>query len=105
MELAGVAAGQPAIADHGVAVHLHQAGGGADAGALGQVLEDRQGLLLAQLGAEQRGALPLREAAFAGAAVEHAALPVLAVAGADRQVANPSLSKVGATLVLTAEAG
>jgi hypothetical protein len=100
-----VAAGQPGVADHGVAVHLHQPGGGADAVALGQVLEDRQRLLLGQLGAEQRGALLLREPRLAGAAAEQAAALVLAVAGADRQVVDPSRAEVGATLVQAAEAG
>jgi len=98
-------AGEPGVADHRIAVHFHQSCGGADAGSIGQVLEDRQRLLVAQLGAEQRGSLPLGEAGLASATVEHAALLVFAVAGEDGQVAGSAFPIVGAILVLTAESG
>src|SRR5262249_8319397 len=80
-------------------------GGGADAVALGQVREDRQRLVRAQLGAEQRGPLALREPRLAGAAVEHAAPLVLAVAGADRQGVDTSLAEGRTMLGQAAEAG
>src|SRR4051794_36666960 len=35
VELAGMVAGQPAVANDGIAIHLHESGGGADAVALG----------------------------------------------------------------------
>jgi hypothetical protein len=56
-----MSAGQAAVADDRVAVHLHQPGGGADAVALGQVLQHRQGLLLGQLRSEQGRPLALGE--------------------------------------------
>src|SRR5205823_1965080 len=79
--------------------------GGADAVAVGQVLEDRQRWLLGQLGPEPGRPLPLGEPRLAGAAVKHPALLVLAVAGADRQVAGPALAMIGAVLVQATEAG
>jgi hypothetical protein len=104
VELAGVLAGQSGVADHGVAVHLHQASGGPDAVAFGQVLEDRDGLLLGQLRAEQGRPLAFGEAVLAGAAVEQPALLVLAVAGADGQVSEPALAVIRTLLVHAAEA-
>src|SRR5512135_2524574 len=105
VELPGVVAGQPAVTDDGIAIHRHQSGGGADAVPLGAVLEDRQGLILGQLRPEQGRPLALGEPRLAGAAVQHPALLVLAVAGADRQVAEPALAVVGAVLVLATETG
>jgi hypothetical protein len=97
-------AGQACVADHGVAVHLHQPCGGPNAVAFGQVLEDRDGLLLGQLRAERGRPLALGEAIFARAAVEQSTLLVLAVAGADGQLADASLAVIGALLVHAAEA-
>jgi hypothetical protein len=67
VQLPGVVAGQPAVADDRVAVHLHQPGGGAGAVALGLVLEDRRRLFLGQLGAEQGRPLAFGEPGLAGA--------------------------------------
>jgi hypothetical protein len=105
VELAGVLAGQSAVADDRVAIHLHQPRGGADAVPLGQVLENRQGLLLSQLRPEQGRPLALGGPRLTRAAVEHPALLVLAVTRADGQVADPPLAVVGAPLVLATEAG
>src|SRR5262249_57737740 len=105
VESLGVLAQQSAVADHGVAVHAGQPRRGPHAGAVGEVLDDRQGLLRRQDGAVQRGALALGEAGLAGAAIEQAVLLRLAVAAADGQVALPPLAVVGAVRVLAAEAG
>ena len=83
-------AGQP---HHGVAVDADQAFGLADAVALDQVLEDRDGLLRGQAGVEQRGALALGEAGVARPAVEQADVPLLAVAVTDREIAGVALSR------------
>ena len=104
VELAGVLAGEPGVADHGVAVHLHQPGGGADAVAFGEVLEDRGGLLLGQLRAEEGRPLAFGEPSLAAAAVEQPPELVLAVEGADGQVIAASLAVVGALGVQAAEA-
>jgi hypothetical protein len=58
VELAGVVAGRAAVADHRVAVHLHQPGGGADAGPLGEVLEERE--RLSSVSCETNRGAPLR---------------------------------------------
>jgi hypothetical protein len=91
VELTGVSARHAAVADDRVVVHLHRPRGGADAVPLGKVLEDRQRLVLGQLGPELGRHLPLREPRLGRAAVEHPALLVLAGAGADRQVPSPRL--------------
>src|SRR5689334_10075177 len=96
---------EPAVADHRVAVHADQPRGGPDPVAVGQVLDQGQGLLRRQSGAEQRGALALGEAGLAGAAVEQPILLGLAVMAADGQVAVPPLGVVGAIGALAAEAG
>ena len=96
-------AGQASVTDHGVAVHLHQPSGGSNAVAFGEVLEDRDGLLLGQLRAEQGCSLAFGETVLAGAAVKHPALFVLAVAGADGQVAETAFAVIGALLVHAAE--
>ena len=70
MELLGVAAGLEAEADDGVLVDADQAAGLADAAAVGQVPQDRDGLVAGQAGVEQGRALALGEAGLAGAAAE-----------------------------------
>ena len=96
---------ESAVADHRVAVHADQPRGGPDPVAVGEVLDQVEGLVRGQSGAEQRGALALGEAGLAGAAVEQADLLRLAVMAADGQVAVPPLAMVGAIRVLAAEAG
>ena len=76
----------------------------ADAAALVEVLEDREGLLLGEMAAVQRRALALGEAGPAGVAVELAELLVLAVAAADREVAGVAPAVERTVGILAAEA-
>ena len=105
MEFAGVFAHQSAVANHRVAVHAHQPRGGSDPGAVGQVFDQVDGLLLGQTTAEQGGPLPLREAGLAGTAVEEPMLLGLAVAATNGQIAVVPLAIIGAIRVLATEAG
>src|SRR6185312_5265422 len=73
--------------------------------AVGEVLDEGQGLLRRQSGAEQRGALALGGAGRAGAAVEQPIQLGLAVMAADSQVAMPPLAMVRAIGTLAAGAG
>jgi hypothetical protein len=94
-------AGQPA---DGVGIDADQASGGADAAALVEVLEHRESPLFGEMAVEQGRALALGEATLAGLAVEQSDLALLAVAGADREVAGVTAAVEGALRVLTAEA-
>ena len=94
-----------AVADHRVAVHADQPSGGPHPVAIGQVFDQLDGLLLGQARSEERSALAFGEAVLAGPAVEEPMLLGLAVAGADRQIADAPLAVVGAIRVLAAEAG
>ena len=76
---------------------------GEAAAAVLEVLEDGQGFVVRQSGAEQGAALAFGEAALAGAAGEQAAL-LLAVAKGDAEVAVTAQAVVGALGVLAAEA-
>ena len=82
----GVLTGQQGQPRDRVLVDPDQAGRLADAAPLGQVLQDRQDLVVRQLGVEQRRPLELGEPGLAGLAVEQ---PVagLAEVVADREVA------------------
>ena len=73
----GVPAGQEGQPRDGVLVDPDQPGGLADATALGEMLEDRQDLLVREFGVEQRRALELGEPGLTCVAVEQAvfALP------------------------------
>jgi hypothetical protein len=104
MSVVGVSPGQLGQSDDRIAVDVDQAPGLSDAAALGEVLEHRAGLLLGQVGVEQRGALALGEAVLAGVAVEQADVVLLAVAVADREVCGVSLAVEGAVGILAAEA-
>jgi hypothetical protein len=105
VEGTGVAAGEATVADHGVGGHADEPGGGPHTVTVGQMLKDREGLLRGQLRAEQRRALAFGEPIPAGAAVQEPDVPVLAVTGADRQVAEATLAVVGTVVVLAAETG
>ena len=94
-------AGQPS---DGVGVDADQASGGADAAALVEVLEHGEGLLLGEMAVEQGRALALGEARLARLAVEQSDVALLAVAGADREIAGVTGAVEGALRVLTAEA-
>jgi hypothetical protein len=100
-----MASGQPAVADHGVGGHADKSSGGPHAAAIGDVLEQGDGLVLGQLRSEEGRASAFGEPVAAGAAVQEPDVLVLAVAGADRQVVEATLAEVGATLVLAAEMG
>ncbi|HJZ56878.1 MAG TPA: hypothetical protein VKE74_18055 [Gemmataceae bacterium] len=105
MSVVGVLTGGTGEPDDGVAVDADEPPGGADAAPLVEVLEDGQGLLLGEVAAVQRGALPLGEAGPAGVAVELAELLVLAEATADREVAGVAPAVERAVRVLAAEVG
>src|SRR5262245_20766624 len=98
-------AGHPAVADHGVGGHADEPGGGPHPGAVGEVPEDRVGLLRAQLRTEQGRPLALGESVAAGRAVQESDVPMLAVARAGRQVAEAAPDMTGTVVVLAAEAG
>jgi hypothetical protein len=101
----GVAAGQSAVADHGVGGHADEPGGGPHAGAVGEMPEDRDGLVRGELRAEQGRAPAFGEPIAAGAAIQQPNVLVLAVAGAHRQVAEAPLAVIGAVVILAAETG
>jgi hypothetical protein len=105
MSVVGVLPGGAGEADDGIAVDADEAPGLADAVALGQVLQDRDGGLLGEVAAIQRRALALREAGAAGVAVELPELLVLAESAADRVVAGVALAVERAVRILAAEAG
>ncbi len=103
VEVAGVRAGPSAQAADGGAVHLAEPAGLADAAPLGDVLQDRFGLAGWEPGVEQGGPLALGETGLAGAAAEHAAGLVGAVATGHRQVSRAPLAVVGAVGIQAAE--
>ena len=100
-----MAPGQPAVADHGVGGHADESGRGPHAAAIGDVLEQRDGLVLVQLRPEEGRSLAFGEPVAAGAAVEQSDVLVRAIAGADRQVVKAPLAVVGAMRILAAKAG
>jgi hypothetical protein len=104
VEPAGVVAGEQAEATDGVLTDADQAGGLADAAAVGEVGEDGQELVARQAGTEQGRALALGEAGLAGRAVEEAVLLPGAVAHADGEVAVVAPAAVRAGGVEAAEA-
>src|SRR5512144_1990310 len=104
VEVAGRLAGEPAQAADRAAVHLAEPAGLADAAPLGDVLQHRFGLPRWQPGVEQRCPLPLREAGLAGAAAEHAAGLVGAVATGHGQGSGTTLTVGGAPGIQAAEA-
>jgi hypothetical protein len=105
MSVVGVLPGGAGQADDGVAVDADEAAGLADAAALGQVLQNRDGGFLGEVAAIQRRALALREAGAAGVAVELSELLVLAESAADREVTGAALTEERAVRILAAEAG
>jgi hypothetical protein len=68
------------------------------------VLEDGEGLSFGEMAMEQGRALAFGEAVLAGLAVEQSDVVLLAVAGADREIASVTGAVEGALRVLTAEA-
>src|SRR5262249_13414479 len=100
----GVLASQPCQPQDRVAMDPDQPCGLTDAVALGQVVEDREGLLGREFGAEEGRALVLGESGLARVAVEQPEMLVFAEEATDREVAGvPSPVEVTAG-VLAAEA-
>jgi hypothetical protein len=97
-------AGEAGQSDDGVGIDADQASGGSDAAALVEVLEHGEGLLLGEMGVEQGRALALGEAVLARLAVEQADVVLLAIAGADGEIAGVAAGVEGALGVLAAEA-
>jgi hypothetical protein len=103
VELPGLVAGQAAEPADGVVLDSDEPSGLAGAAALGEVVQDGEGLGLGEAGVEQGGALALGEAVLAGAAGEHPPLLAGAVAEADPEVVPAALTVIGALRVLAAE--
>jgi hypothetical protein len=89
--------------DDGVAVDADEAPGLADAVALGQVFQDRDGGLFGEVAAIQRRALALRETGATALAVELSELLVLAESAADREIAGVPPAVERTIRVLAAE--
>jgi len=104
VQLAGVVAGAQGQAGDGVLADADQAGGLADAAAVGEVGQDGQELVLRQVGPEQGRALALGEAGATGGAVQEAVGVIAAVAHADGELASVTSAVVGAVGVEAAEA-
>jgi hypothetical protein len=96
--------GLAAVAGDGLPVDADEPARRSDAVALGDVMEDRDGLLRRQVGAEERGALALGEAGLAGPAAEPAAGFLRAVARGDGAISGPPLAVLGAAGIQAAEA-
>jgi hypothetical protein len=96
-------AGTAAVAADGVGMDVDQAGRLADAATLVDVSEDREGLVLGQAGAIERGALALREAGAAPPAIELTELPLLAESAGDGEISGAAASEVGAAGIQATE--
>jgi hypothetical protein len=96
--------GSAGQAADGVLINADKPPGGADAAALVQVLEDGEGLLLGEMAVEEGRPLALGEAVLAGVAVKQSDVVLVAVAGADREIAGVAAGIDGAVGVLAAEA-
>jgi hypothetical protein len=102
---AGMFAGDSAVAADGIGMDLDQASGFADATALVDVLEDRDDLILGQVGAVQRGTLAFGEAGAAGAAVELSILSELAESSGDGEVFVTAAAEVRTLGILATKLG
>src|SRR5947209_7821772 len=96
MSVAGVWPGPFRQADHRIGVDVDEASGLPDATAFAEVVEHGAGLLLGQVGVEQRRAFALGEAVLAGLAVEQADVVVLAVARTDGETSGVGSAEEGA---------
>jgi hypothetical protein len=101
----GVVAGLAGVSGHGVTVDAHEPLGLADAAALGEMIEDGDGLIFGQVRAEQGCALSLGEAVAAGSASEEADRVVLTVATADGEIFPAPDAMIGAVGIQAAESG
>ena len=103
MSVVGMNSGGACQADNGVAVDADEAPGLANAVALGQVVEDRDGGRFGEVATIQWCALTLGEAGPAGVAVELAELLLFAVVAADREVAGVTFAVERTAGILAAE--
>jgi hypothetical protein len=87
-----------------VLIDPDEASGGSNAAALVEVLKHGVGLLLGEMAVEEGRPLALGEAVLARLAVQQSDVVLLAVAGADREIAGIAAGVEGALGVLTAEA-
>jgi hypothetical protein len=94
-------AGQP---PDGVGIDADQASGGADAATLIEMPEHRESLLLGEMAVEEDRALAFGEAVPARLAVEQSDVVLLAVTGADREVAGVTRAVEGTVGSLATEA-
>jgi hypothetical protein len=92
-----------AVATHGIGMDLDQACRLADTAPLVDVFQDREDLVLRQVGAVQRCALAFGEAIATGAAIEQSILLGLAQTTGDGEVCGASAAEVGALEILTTE--
>jgi hypothetical protein len=104
VSVAGVLAGDPAVARDRVGGDPAEPPGLPHAAALGDVLQHRLNLVRREPSVEQRGALALGEASLAGAAAEHPPCLPRAVAVGYGQVSGPSLAVIGAPGIQAKEA-
>jgi hypothetical protein len=104
VEVVCVRAGQSAVAADRVTVHPTEPPGLADATPLGDVLQDRFGLLRRQSRVEQRGPFSLGEAGLADRTSEHAAGLVGTIAAGDGEVSGAPLTVFGAGGIQATEA-
>ena len=103
MSVVGMNSGGACQADNGVAMDADEAPGLANAVALGQVVEDRDGGRFGEVATIQWSALTLGEAGPAGVAVELAELLLFAVVAADREVAGVTFAAEHTAGILAAE--
>jgi hypothetical protein len=96
-------AGQHREADHRVLVDTDEATGLAYAAALLDVVQDANGLVLAEPGVKEWRTFAFAEAYLTGAASQQAALLVGPVAEADAEIVQAALAVQGAVGILAAE--
>ena len=87
----------------GIGMDLDQAHRLEDTTALVDVFEDREDLVLRQVGAVQRGTLAFGEPGAAGAAIEQAILPELAESAGDGEISGVAEAEVWALGILATE--
>jgi hypothetical protein len=91
------------VAGHGIAADAHQSLGLADAAAVGDLLQDGDGLLPGQVGMEQRRRLAFGEPVATGTTSEEADRVAFAVVAADGEVFTAPEAMVGALGIQAAE--
>jgi hypothetical protein len=96
-------AGQHREADHRVLIDTDQATGLAYAATLLDVVQDADGLVLAEPGVKEWRAFAFAEAYLAGAASQQPALLVRPVTEADAEIVQAALAVGGAVGILAAE--